>query len=147
MSFSSSPTFCLALHHLIFRSRFQSFWHRILFHLLLQEALYLPEIIYIFFRDKSDSSSVTLSSCRASYAMNIVFSIVRNIIVYHHVDIVNINTPCHNICSHKNIYLSRLEEIHNLIAFSLCEVRMHSSTVYVHLLQTSGNILHLCLFS
>ena len=68
---------------------------------------------------------------------------MRYIIVDDHCDIVDINTTCNDVCSNQYIYLSALELKHNVIALFLIEVGMHLTTVDVHTIERSCNLLYL----
>ena len=50
------------------------------------------EIVDVFFRNKGEGNTIACSSGCTTDTMNIVFGIVRNIIVDDHGNIVNINT-------------------------------------------------------
>ena len=84
---------------------------------------------HIFFVDKGDSDTVSVSTGSTTYAVNIILSIVWNIVIDNHRNVINIYSARNNISSNKNINLSALEFIHHFVALCLVKVRVHFSTV------------------
>ena len=117
------------------RSFAASFGQSNLFHFFFQELLYLLEIEDIFLAHKGDSHSVAVGTCSTSDTVNIVFSIVRHIIVDNQCDIIDVYASCHDVGSYEHIDLSALEFEHHIVAFSLVQVRVHLATVDMFTLQ------------
>ena len=75
--------------------------------------------------------------------MYIVFSIVGNVVVDDHQDVVDIYTASHDVSSYQYVDLSSLELVHHLVALSLREVAVHGGTVDIHVLQLARYVFHL----
>lgn len=71
--------------------------------------------------------------------MNVIFCIVRNIVIDDHLNIIDVDSARHNIGSYENIILSALELEHHIIALSLFQVAVHGSAVYSNLLEEAAS--------
>lgn len=109
----------MCLVSLIVRSPSQFCRQGILLYFTSKEFLYALEEIYLIVRDKSNGNTISFCPGCSSNAMNIILDISWHIIVDDHLDIININATCHNICCHKDIYAARLESEHHIVPFSL----------------------------
>ena len=132
---------------LIFRSlaKFGRYWE--LCDFLLKELLYLLEIVEIGLAYKCDGATITVGTCRTTYAMHIVLYIMRHIIIDDHLNVVDVDTTSHNISSHKHIYLLALEFEHHLVALCLTKVAMHFACVNLYLLELAVYLLNLLFFA
>ena len=136
--------FCYGL---IFRSlaKFGRYWE--LCDFLLKELLYLLEIVEVGLAYKGDGATITVGTCRTTYAMHIVLYIMRHIIIDDHLNVVDVDTTSHNISSHKHIYLLALEFEHHLVALCLTKVAMHFACVNLYLLELAVYLLNLLFFA
>ena len=75
--------------------------------------------------------------------MNIILSIVRNVIIDDHLDIINIDSTSHDIRSNQYVELTALELEHHIIALCLLQVGVHCTAVDANLLKGSSQLLHL----
>ena len=87
------------------------------------------ESIHIILVDKGDSYAVSVGTGGTSYTVNIVFGIVRNVIIDNHCNVVNVYSARNDVGSDKNINLSALEFIHHFVALCLVKVGVHFPTV------------------
>ena len=113
----------------VFRSFAQFFRNGFFIDIFLQETFYLLEIWLVLFVDQCDGSSVSSSTCSSSYAMYIVFLVVWNIIVDYQLDVIYVNSSCHDVCGYEDIYFFAAEEIHNLISLVLRKVAVHGPCI------------------
>ena len=132
---------------LIFRSLAKFGRYRELGDFLLKELLYLLEIVEVGLAYKGDGATITVGTCRTTYAVHIVLYIMRHIIIDDHLNVVDVYTTSHNISSHKHIYLLALEFEHHLVALSLTKVAMHFACVNLYLLELTVYLLNLLLFA
>ena len=93
-------------YRLIFRSLAKFGRYRELGDFLLKELLYLLEIVEVGLAYKGDGATITVGTCRTTYAMHIVLYIMRHIIIDDHLNVVDVDTTSHNISSHKHIYFA-----------------------------------------
>ena len=105
------------------------------------------EAIYFVFANEGYGNAVAFGTGGASDAVNIVLWIVRHVVVYHHGNVIDVDASSHDVGSHEHVYLSRLELIQNLVAFSLLQVGVHLARVYLHLHQRAVDGLHLLLLA
>ena len=63
-----------------------------------EEFLNEFEEVYLVFRHKRYRAAVALRSCCSSYAVNVVFGIVRHVVVYDRRDVVDVYASCHDVC-------------------------------------------------
>ena len=141
---SSVCAFLLRLVELdVFRTFAASFRERHLVYHLLQELLYLLEPVLVFFAYEGDGSTIAVGTGCTADAVNVIFCIVRNIVIDDHLNIIDVDSARHNVGSYENIILSALELEHHIIAFSLFQVAVHGSAVYSNLLEGSCELLHL----
>ena len=101
------------------------------------------EVINVLVADKCNGNAIAFGTCRSANAVHIVFNIVRNIVVYHHRDIVDINAARQYIGCNEHVGCATLELEHHLVAFLLRKVRVHFVAVYLHPHQGAVNFLHL----
>ena len=134
-------TFLLTLH--IFRTFTYTFRQWILLNFLTQEMFDLLETIDVCLADKCNGYAITISTCCTTYTVNIVFCIMRYIVIDNRQDIIDIDTTGHNIGSHKHICHTSLKAIHHLVTFLLGEIGMHLGTIDMHLFQIAGDFLYL----
>ena len=113
-------TFLLAFR--IDRCLSETFGQRNLLHLLTQEMLYLLETVNVCLADESDGLSVTVCTGRTTNTVDIVLSIMGDIVVDDGADVIDVNTTGYDVCGHKHIRLSCLETVHHLITLLLGEV-------------------------
>ena len=141
---SSVCTFLLRLVELdVFRTFAASLRERHLVYHLLQEFLYLLEPVLVFFAYEGDGSTIAVGTGCTADAVNVIFCIVRNIVIDDHLNIIDVDSARHNVGSYENIILSALELEHHIIALSLFQVAVHGSAVYSNLLERSCELLHL----
>ena len=106
----------------IFR-RFAEFGgHGFLGHFFFKETLYLTEERLVFLAYERHGAAVLSCTCRSSDTVHVIFLVVRNIVVYHELNIIDVYASCHDVCCHKDIYLSCLETVHDIVALLLHEV-------------------------
>ena len=105
--------------------------------------LYGLEEAEIGIAHKGDSLTIAGGTCRTSDTVYVVLAVMRHVVIDHHTDIVDVDATCHNVGCHQHIHLSGLEAIHHIVAFLLGKVRVHRSTVDLHLLKGAVDILHL----
>ena len=94
---------CLLFAFRVNRSLANAFRQGCLFHLLTQEMLYRLKAVDVSIADKSNRFTIAISSGSTTNPMDIVFRIVRHIVVDDSSDIININTTGHDICCDKHI--------------------------------------------
>ena len=141
---SSVCAFLLRLVELdVFRTFAASLRERHLVYHLLQELLYLLEPVLVFFAHEGDGSTIAVGTGCTADAVNVIFCIVRNIVIDDHLNIIDVDSARHNVGSYENIILSALELEHHIVAFSLFQVAVHGSAVYSNLLEGSCELLHL----
>ena len=141
---SSVCAFLLRLVELdVFRTFAASLRERHLVYHLLQELLYLLEPVLVFFAHEGDGSTIAVGTGCTADAVNVIFCIVRNIVIDDHLNIIDVDSARHNVGSYENIILSALELEHHIIALSLFQVAVHGSAVYSNLLEGSCELLHL----
>ena len=58
--------------------------------------------------------------------MNIIFLILRNVIVKYHIYIININSSCCYISCYKYVYLAASKVIHYSVTLLLFHITMYS---------------------
>ena len=109
--------------------------------------LYRLETVHVGIADECYSHSVSVGTGRTTYTMNIILCIMRHIVVDHDADIIDVDATGHDVGSHKDIRLARLELEHHLVALLLGEVAMHLSAIDIHLAKLTGYILHLFLLT
>ena len=127
----------------IFGTIAYTFGQRHLFYLFFQETLNLLEVINVLVADKCNGNAIAFGTCRSANAVHIVFNIVRNIIVYHHRNIVDINAARQYIGCNEHVGCATLELEHHLVAFLLRKVRVHFVAVYLHSHQGTVDLLYL----
>ena len=115
----------------------------ILENVALQEPLNIGEVAHVVVRHQGDGHTVALGAGGTTYAVYIVLGIAGHVVVDDAQDVVDVNTTGYDVSSHEYVDLSGLETIHHVVALSLREVGVHSSTVDVHALQLAGDVLHL----
>ena len=93
--------------------------------------------------DEGYGNTIAFGTCRSANAVYIVFNIVRNIVVDHHRDIVDVDATRQNICCNEHIGSTTLELEHHAVAFFLREVGVHFVAVYLHSHQGAVNLLYL----
>ena len=141
---SSVCAFLLRLVELdVFRTFAASLRERHLVYHLLQELLYLLEPVLVFFAHEGDGSTIAVGTGCTADAVNVIFCIVRNIVIDDHLNIIDVDSARHNVGSYEHIILSALELEHHIVAFSLFQVAVHGSAVYSNLLEGSCELLHL----
>ena len=74
-------------------------------YLNLQGALNVRERIKVLFANQRNGAALAASACGAANAVNIVFGIVRRIVVDHHRDVIDVNTASHNVGGHQEVNL------------------------------------------
>ena len=104
--------------------------------------LNLLELANFLLIDKSDSNTVAVGSGCSANAVYIVLGVVGHIVINDNADVVNINASTDNVSSYQHVYLTGLETIHHVIAFSLSKVTVHLGAVDVHALQLAGDVFH-----
>ncbi len=75
----------------------------ILLYHLLQELLYLLEPVLVFFAHEGDGSTIAVGTGCTADAVNVIFCIVRNIIIDDHLNIIDVDSTRHNVGSYENI--------------------------------------------
>ena len=75
--------------------------------------------------------------------MDVVFGIVRHIVVDDHQDVVDVNAARHDVGGHEHIHLSGLEAVHHVVALLLAEVAVHRGAVDVQAFEFARDVLHL----
>ena len=108
---------------------------------------YLLETVDVGVADEGDCLSVTVGTGRTTDAVDIVFGIVRHVVVDDDADVVDVNATGHDIGSNEDIGNPRLETVHHLVALLLAEVAVHLVAVNVHLFQLTVDLLDLLLFA
>ena len=83
------------------------------------------KISLLLFVYKCNCYTVIIGTGGTSDTMHIVFTIMRNIKVYHQTNIININPPGHNISCYQNIDSTRLKFMHDKLSLGLFKVRVH----------------------
>ena len=127
---SSVCTFLLRLVELdVFRTFAASLRERHFVYHLLQKFLYLLEPVLVFFAHEGDGSTIAVGTGCTADAVNVIFCIVRNIVIDDHLNIIDVDSARHNVGSYENIILSALELEHHIIALSLFHVAVHGSAV------------------
>ena len=106
----------------IFRPLAASLRKRHLLYHLLQELLNLLEPEHVLFVDEGDGSTVAVGTCCTTDAVNVIFGIVRHVIIDNHLDVVDVDTTSHDVGSHEHVILTALELEHHIITLSLLQV-------------------------
>ena len=135
----------IALRDRVLRSLATTLGQWILLDVLAEELLDLMEGIHIVFVDQGDGNAVAVGTRRTSDAVNIVFGIVRNVVVDHHCDVVDVDTTGQDVRSHQDIDLSALELEHHIVALGLFKVGVHLTAVDVQSGESLVDVLHLLL--
>ena len=121
----------VALRYRVLRALATTLGQWILLDVFVEELLDLVEGIHVVFVDQRDGDTVAVGACRTADAVDIVFGIVRNVVVDHHCDVVDVDTTGQDVRSHQNIDLSALELEHHIVSLGLVEVRVHLTAVDV----------------
>ena len=100
------------------------------------------KIALLLLIDKSQSNTVVVGTCRTADTMNVIFAIMRYIIVNDQTNIINVNATCHDISSHKDIYPSGFEFIHHFLALRLFQVGVHFTDIQLHHFQCFRHFLY-----
>ena len=73
--------------------------------------------------------------------MDIIFGIVRHVIIDDHADILDVDTACDDVRRYENPHFIILKIEHHLLALLLIQVGMHGSHVELHSLERMGQLL------
>ena len=119
----------------------QFFGHGFLGHFFLEEMFDVGEEGLVFLRDQGDGASVLAGTRGAADAVDVVFLIVGHVVVDDKLDVVDVNAAGHNVGSHKDVHLSRLEAVHDIVALFLQEVAVHGFGVITEALECDGDVL------
>ena len=92
---------------------------RILDYLATKEFLDALEEVYLVVGDERYCYAVALGTCRAAYAVDLVFDVARNVVVDDHLYVVDVYAACYDVGSHKHVDIAGLEAEHHLVALSL----------------------------
>ena len=86
--------------------------------------------MYIIRCDERQRVTAGLCACRSTDTMDIVFGIMRHIVIDDQWNIGHIDSARYYIGSHEHINLSVSEIEHHLVPLILLKVTMHSARVY-----------------
>lgn len=98
---TASPAAFATRSGTIFGRRPELRGHLCLGHGLAQQLFDATKLVLLFFADKGDGHTVGLGTCGPADAMDIVFAIIGDVVIDHHLDIVDIDTPGKNIGSNE----------------------------------------------
>ena len=127
----------------VLRTLSQSLGQGILGDFLLQELLYLLEVVHVFLAHQGDGHAITVGAGGTAYAVHVVLGIVGHVIVDDHGDVVYVDAAGHDVGGHEHVYLVALELVHDVVTLGLLQVGVHLAAVHVLALQGSGQLLHL----
>lgn len=140
-----SATPFISRHGLVFGSLAQAIRQRELLYGSPEEFLYLHEKTNLTTTHERDGRSEAVSACCSPYAVNIILSVVWDIVVDDHLNIVDVDAAGNNVGGHKHVNVPVLETMHDLVALALVEVGMHLTTTHFHAHQVARDILDLAL--
>ena len=75
--------------------------------------------------------------------MDVVLGVVRHVVVDYQTDILDVDTPGHDVRSHQDLDAVVLEVEHHLLALRLLQVGVHGGHVEIHALERAGQLLDL----
>ena len=75
--------------------------------------------------------------------MDIVLFVVGHIVVDDKLDVVNVDSACHDVGGHKDVQLAHLEAVHHVVALFLQQVAVHGFGVEAFVLEGDGHVLDL----
>ena len=75
--------------------------------------------------DKCDSRTTGTGTGSASYAVNIVLSLARHIVIDHKRYIVDVDAACDDVGGNDDVEFGGTEIVHHLVAAFLLEVAVH----------------------
>ena len=87
--------------------------------------------MYVVRCDKRHRFSAVLGTCRSTDTMDIVFRVVRYVVVDYQRNIRHVDATGYDVSSHQHVYLPVPEIQHHLIPFVLLQVAMHRARVYL----------------
>ena len=67
---------------------------------------------------------------------------MRDVKVDHKSDVIDVDTSCHDICSHQDIHFPVLELSHHLFPLGLFQIRVHLGHIEFHLAQGFRQLLY-----
>ena len=112
----------------------KTFGHGTFFNFFAKKVLNFLELIDLGFADECNGHPIAVGAGSTSYAMDVVLSIMGNIIVQDDADVVDVDASADDVCSYQHIYLSGLKAVHYIVAFCLREIAVHLGAVYLHAL-------------
>ena len=101
--------------------------HLATLHFLPQQTLYLLEAAAVAVGYECDRPSVAVGTRRAAYAVHIILTLARHVVIHHQFDIVDIDATRHDVGGDQHIDLSGFEIEHHVLTLRLVEVGVHLS--------------------
>ena len=116
-----------------------------LLHRLLQEFLYLLEVVLVLLADQRDGHAVAVGTGRTADTVDVVLGVAGHVEVDDHRDVVDVDAAGDDVGGDDDVELAALELEHHLVALGLVEVGVHLAAVDLHALQRGSDLLHLLL--